>query len=721
MSNINFFRLMGKNSGAATPSPPTCEEWYEEISSNPSSKTLSFPNSESFGRGGIYVDEGGTRLYLCDGHYTTNDLSVNVFQFSMSTAHNISTLSFVASGSTSFNSSDQGSNISGYGLHFSDDGTKLYRTISGKGALCRWDLSTAWDITSVNSTVAQRANFLPYLAYSSASINTVYSQSTNVSFTQDGLNLIMGHQQRTVGSQLPGPMYVKQYEMNTAWDLSSIVELSGSSVTYLSNTGSASSIYFYGSDIGYIDPASNNTDNFFVKNLDATMSRPVYQYYFTNGTGNNLVGKKNIGANGSLTFLKVVNKNYMYGIPDELEIDRNTIDWSDVCIPPTQFTPPPTPIYFNDVLGSVNNVVTNLTLDLNGKTLLSGTFTTIDGNTMYYFTRISSNGIVDTTFNSNLGTGYNVNTIHTGVLSTDDIIVSGASTDFNGTTIPRLSKLSDTGTLNTTFNTNLGTGFSGVTNAISVDANDKIIVSFTGVIFKGNTRRYIVRLNANGTEDTAFYSNLGTGYNSQPTEIKLLFPLSSNFKILTGGSFTSLNGNTRNYLTRLNANGTEDTGFYSNLGTAFNNGVTAIGVQSNDGKILIGGYFTSFNGNTRNKLVRLNDNGTEDTAFYSNLGTGFNGYPRIFIVQSSGRIIVGGNFTDVNGTTVGGLVALNSNGTIDTTFMTNFGSGVNYGSIEGMAEQSDGSIILSGNFSGMNGISPSINFIYKINSDGTRA
>lgn len=376
------------------------------------------------------------------------------------------------------------------------------------------------------------------------------------------------------------------------------------------------------------------------------------------------------------------------------------------------------PIYFNDVLGPVNNVVWNLTLDLKGKTLLSGTFTTIDGNSRPYLIRISSDGTEDTGFVPPFtsGASYNQNTIHTGVLSTDDIIVSGASTVFNGTTIPYLSKLSDTGTLNTTFNTNLGTGFSNVTNAISIDTNDKIIVSFVGTTFKGNSRKYIVRLNANGTEDTAFYLRLGTGYNSQPTEITL----QSDGKILTGGSFTSLNGNTRNYLTRLNSSGIEDTTFYSNLGTAFNSGITAIGIQS-DGKILVGGYFTSLDGNTRNRLVRLNSNGTEDTSFYTNLGTGFNGYPRIFTVQSSGRIIVGGNFTDVNGTTVGGLVALNSNGTIDTTFMTNFGSGVNAGYIEGMAEQSDGSIIISGNFYVINGISPSINFIYKINSDGTRA
>ena len=377
-----------------------------------------------------------------------------------------------------------------------------------------------------------------------------------------------------------------------------------------------------------------------------------------------------------------------------------------------------TPIlYFNDVLGTVNNVVDNLTLDSNGKTLLSGTFSTINGASFISLARISSDGTVDTTFNTNLGTGYNSNTIHTGVLSTDDIIVSGASTTFNGTAIPYLSKLSDTGTLNTTFNTNLGDGFSGVTNAISIDTNDKIIVSFTSIIFNNNIRRFIVRLNADGTEDTTFYSNLGNGYNSQPTEIKL----QSDGKILTGGGFTSLDGNTRNGLVRLNSTGMEDASFYTNLGDGFNDAVTAIGIQS-DGKILVGGYFTSLDGNTRNRLVRLNSTGMEDASFYTNLGEGFNGYPRIFIVQSSGRIIVGGNFTDVNGTTVGGLVALNSNGTIDTTFMTNFGSGVNNGSIEGMAEQSDGSIILSGNFYGMNGeISPSINFIYKINSDGTRA
>ena len=160
--------------------------------------------------------------------------------------------------------------------------------------------------------------------------------------------------------------------------------------------------------------------------------------------------------------------------------------------------------------------------------------------------------------------------------------------------------------------------------------------------------------------------------------------------------------------------------FFNDVLGPVNNVVWNLTLDLN-GKTLLSGIFSTIDGNTRKYLTRISSDGTEDTTFYSNLGTGFNGYPRIFTVQSSGRIIVGGNFTDVNGTTVGGLVALNSNGTIDTTFMTNFGSGVGNGYIEGMAEQSDGSIIISGNFYSINGISPAINFIYKINSDGTRA
>src|SRR5437870_1492829 len=76
-------------------------------------------------------------------------------------------------------------------------------------------------------------------------------------------------------------------------------------------------------------------------------------------------------------------------------------------------------------------------------------------------------------------------------------------------------------------------------------------------------------------------------------------------KILIGGNFTTLSPNggaavTRNHIARLNPDGTLDA-FNPNA----NGTVYAIAVQAN-GKILAGGLFTSIGGQTRNHIARLN-------------------------------------------------------------------------------------------------------------------
>ena len=53
------------------------------------------------------------------------------------------------------------------------------------------------------------------------------------------------------------------------------------------------------------------------------------------------------------------------------------------------------------------------------------------------------------------------------------------------------------------------------------------------------------------------------------------------------------------------ADGTPDTTFSTNIGSGFNNYVTGVAVQS-DGKIVVGGYFTSINGTASNRIARLN-------------------------------------------------------------------------------------------------------------------
>jgi len=131
----------------------------------------------------------------------------------------------------------------------------------------------------------------------------------------------------------------------------------------------------------------------------------------------------------------------------------------------------------------------------------------------------------------------------------------------------------------------------------------------------------------------------------------------------------------KDYTFKVEANfsdGTEDAAFYTNLGTGFDNSVLTTSIQS-DGDILIGGEFNYFNGNTRTGLVRLNSDGTEDTTFYTNLGTGFGGIVRTISIQSDGDIIVGGDFSSFNDNIRFRLVRLNSDGTEDTDFYTNLG------------------------------------------------
>ena len=112
-------------------------------------------------------------------------------------------------------------------------------------------------------------------------------------------------------------------------------------------------------------------------------------------------------------------------------------------------------------------------------------------------------------------------------------------------------------------------------------------------------------------------------------------------KILIGGDFTTLSPNggaavTRNRIARLNPDGTLDTAFNPNA----NDLVFSIAVQA-DGKILAGGFFTSIGGQTRNRIARL-----DATPAWLIRSTQMpNSFVHAIAVQADGKILVGGNFT----------------------------------------------------------------------------
>jgi hypothetical protein len=127
--------------------------------------------------------------------------------------------------------------------------------------------------------------------------------------------------------------------------------------------------------------------------------------------------------------------------------------------------------------------------------------------------------------------------------------------------------------------------------------------------------------------------------------------------VLAGGAFTSFNGVAANRLVRLSPDGTIDSAFVTNIGTGASGAVLSVAAPP-DGFILAGGSFTSFNGVAANRLVRLNPDGTIDTGFATSIGTGANGPVDALGAAPDGSIVAGGYFTFFNGTAANRLVRL---------------------------------------------------------------
>ncbi|MGN6553360.1 MAG: Calx-beta domain-containing protein, partial [Verrucomicrobiota bacterium] len=134
-------------------------------------------------------------------------------------------------------------------------------------------------------------------------------------------------------------------------------------------------------------------------------------------------------------------------------------------------------------------------------------------------------------------------------------------------------------------------------------------------------------------------------------------------KAVIVGDFFSYDQVSRNRIAGVNVNGSLDTSF--NPGSGANAFISAID-QTPNGQLIIGGAFTSYNGTLRNRIARLNSNGTLDSAFTP--GFGANGTVRAVAAQADGKIVIGGDFTSYGGTPRNYLARLNANGTLDTTF-----------------------------------------------------
>ncbi len=304
-------------------------------------------------------------------------------------------------------------------------------------------------------------------------------------------------------------------------------------------------------------------------------------------------------------------------------------------------------------------------------------------------------GSNDPFFNPGSGANNYLRTIS--IQSDGKIIIGGFFTSYDGIARNHIARLNVDGSLDDTFNP--GTGANGIVNATVIQSDGKIIIAGSFSSYNGTTRNRVARLNTDGSLDDTF--NQGTGADSEVAAMAI----QNDDKVIIVGFFTSYDGVYRIFVARLNTDGGLDTTFVPGIDYDINPFATVI---QSDGKILIGGN----NGSAINRITRLNTDGSLDASF--NPGTGTDHHVMAISIQSDNKIIIGGAFTNYNGTNINRIARLNTDGSIDDSF--NPGTGPDH-IVYSLATQSDGKIIVGGVFDNYNGTAR--NSIARLNSDGS--
>ena len=223
----------------------------------------------------------------------------------------------------------------------------------------------------------------------------------------------------------------------------------------------------------------------------------------------------------------------------------------------------------------------------------------------------------------------------------------------------------------------IGSGANGLVYSILVQADGKILVGGDFTQIAGQTHPYLARLYSDGQIDPSFPGG------TDSTVYRLVEQ--SDGKVLVGGYFSHLQGAAREGIGRIDTNGAVDLSFEAAPLPGSDKAVFGLAVQP-DGKILM----ASFPGD--GELFRLNTNGQLDASFVqTNL---FQGY-YIFAIypRKDGSILVGGGFGAVNNFATPGLGLLQADGQLDTNYTSKLETNSNPAAI---VEQPDGSLLVGG-------------------------
>jgi uncharacterized delta-60 repeat protein len=241
----------------------------------------------------------------------------------------------------------------------------------------------------------------------------------------------------------------------------------------------------------------------------------------------------------------------------------------------------------------------------------------------------------------------------------------------------RIARLNPDGTLDTAFNPNANNDV----DTIAIQADGKILVGGKFLNIGGQTRHYIARLDATTGQADSFTANTNSNV--------IALAVQPDGKILVGGNFTGIAGQQRFNFARLDPT----TGQPDSLDVNADDNVNSIALQG-DGKILVGGWFNRMGGQTRHHMARLDP----ITGLADSFDPNTNGPVTAIAVQEDGKILAGGSFLTVGGQARSCIARLDAVSGSPDSFNPNADDWV-----RSIALQADGKILVGGSFRNIGG------------------
>jgi uncharacterized delta-60 repeat protein len=347
--------------------------------------------------------------------------------------------------------------------------------------------------------------------------------------------------------------------------------------------------------------------------------------------------------------------------------------------------------------------VASLALDIDGSVLVGGDFAQIAGQARARLARLEADGTLDAGFVADAD-----GAVSSLALQPDGaVLVGGAFTQIGGAPRRRLARLAADGTPEAGFDP----APDAAVAAIAVQADGGIVLGGAFAEAGGQTRAHVARVYAGGVLDRDLAPTFTSGGSF------VTFAAQADNRIVMIGDVQAVDGQPVPNAARLEPDGSLDAAFTSNLPPWLFASTTSLYTQF-DGRILAPGRVLLSGAPAYSDLFRLGADGTLDTTFDPQFGSATDPYPQIVTEQPDGRILVAGSFDSVAGQARYGLARLNADGSLDETFVPPYIYSSD-GSIQCVAVQADGKVLIAGAFSQVGPDPNTHRFLARLNADGS--